>query len=75
MSAGEFARQLGAPPERVTDILDGRRAITGDTALVLAHYFGTSTELWVNLQKLYESRLADDRVGNRIDSLPTFKTM
>lgn len=74
MSAAEFARQLVVPPERITDILDGRRAITGDTALMLAHYLGTGKELWMNLQKLYESRLADDRAGNGIESLPKFKT-
>jgi addiction module HigA family antidote len=46
MSAAELARQLGVPTNRITEILNGRRAITGDTALRLAHCFGTSAELW-----------------------------
>lgn len=50
MSAAEFARQLDVPTNRITQILHGRRAISGDTALRLAHYFGTSAEFWLNLQ-------------------------
>ena len=73
MSASTLARQLHVPANRVTEILNGRRAITGDTALRLAHFFGTSAEFWLNLQKLYELRLAEERVGDRIDSLPTLK--
>ena len=58
MSAAELARQLNVPTNRVTEILNGRRAITGDTALRLAHFFGTTAEFWLNLQSLYELRLA-----------------
>ena len=54
MSAAELARQLDVPTNRVTEILNGRRAITGDTALRLAHFFGTTAEFWLNLQSLYE---------------------
>jgi addiction module HigA family antidote len=50
MSAAELARQLGVPTNRITEILNGRRAITGDTALRLAHFFGTTAEFWLNLQ-------------------------
>jgi len=57
MSAAELARQLGVPTNRITEILNGRRAITGDTALRLAHFFGTSAEFWLNLQSLYDIRL------------------
>ena len=57
MSAAEFACQLKVPATRITEILNGRRAITGDTALRLAHFFGTSAEFWMNLQKLYELRV------------------
>ena len=71
MSARTLARQLSVPTNRITEILNGRRAITGDTALRLAHFFGTSAECWLNLQKLYELRLAEDRAGDDIDSLPT----
>lgn len=54
LSAAAFARQIGVPTNRVTQILNGRRSITGDTALRLAHFFGSSAEFWLNLQSLYE---------------------
>jgi antitoxin HigA-1 len=57
MSAAELARNLDVPTNRVTQILNRQRAITGDTALRLAHFFGTTSEFWLNLQNLYESRL------------------
>jgi len=50
MSAAELARQLKVPTNRVAGILNGQRAITGDTALRLGHYFGTRPEIWLNLQ-------------------------
>ena len=50
MSAAELARKIRVPTNRVTQILNGRRAITGDTALRLAHFFGTSAQFWLNLQ-------------------------
>ncbi len=70
MSAAELARQIQAPTNRITEILNGQRAITADTALRLGHFFGTSAELWLNLQKLYELRTAEARIGDRIASLP-----
>ena len=73
MSATALARQLGVPTNRVTGILNGQRAITGDTALRLAHYFGTSAEFWLNLQSLYELRLAQQKAGKQITLLPTLK--
>src|SRR5215469_11069727 len=73
MSAAELARQLSVPTNRVTGILNGRRAITGDTALRLAHFFGTSAEFWLNLQNLYELRLAEQKAGKSIKALPTLK--
>lgn len=73
MSAAEFARQLGVPTNRITQILNGRRAITGDTALRLAHFFGTSAEFWLNLQGRYEIRLAEQKAGKSIRALPTLK--
>jgi len=51
----------------------GRRAVTGDTALRLAHFFGTTAEFWLNLQSLYEIRLAERKAGKSIRSLPTLK--
>jgi antitoxin HigA-1 len=73
MSAAELARQLGVPTNRVTEILNGRRTITGDSALRLAHFFGTTAEFWLNLQSLYELRLAQKKAGKSISRLPTLK--
>ncbi len=75
MSAAELARKLDVPTNRVTNILNGQRAITGDTALRLTHFFGTSAEFWLNLQSLYELRLARKKVGKSIKSLPTLKRL
>ena len=73
MTAAELARRLKVPTNRVTAILHGQRAISGDTALRLAHFFGTSAEFWLNLQGLYELRLAEARAGKAIKKLPTLK--
>jgi addiction module HigA family antidote len=70
MSAAELAREIRVPTNRVTQILNGTRAITGDTALRLGHFFGTSAEFWLNLQSLYELRLAQRKVGKSIRALP-----
>ena len=71
MSAAALARQLKVPTNRITEILNGQRAVTGDTALRLGHFFGTSPEFWLNLQKLYELRLAEQKSGEMIKDLPT----
>jgi len=73
MSAAELARKLEVPTNRITTILNGRRAITGDTALRLAHFFGTSAQFWLNLQSLYQLRLAEQKAGKAIKALPTLK--
>ena len=73
MSAAEFARQIDVPTNRITSILNGTRAVTADTALRLGHWFGTSAEFWLNLQKLYELRLAEAEVGAEIKKLPKRK--
>ena len=73
MSAAELARRLHVPTNRITEILNGRRAITGDTALRLAHFFGTSAQFWLNLQSLYDVRLAERKAGKSIRSLPTLR--
>ena len=57
MGAADLARRIDVPADRIARILDGRRAVTGDTALRLGRYFGTSGAFWLNLQKLYELRL------------------
>ena len=71
MGAAALARHLQVPTNRITAMLNRRRAITGDTALRLAHFFGTSPEFWLNLQKLYELRLAEQKAGREINELPT----
>src|SRR2546426_9659803 len=73
MSAAELAHQMHVPTNRVTAILNGQRALTGDTALRLGHFFGTSPGFWLNLQSLYELRLAEERAGKTIKNLPTLK--
>ena len=73
MSAAELARKIDVPTNRVTQILNGTRAITGDTALRLAHFFGTSAQFWLNLQSLYDLRLAQEKAGKSIKALPTLE--
>src|SRR6266566_10133036 len=73
MSAAELARKIDVPTNRITQILNGERSITGDTALRLAHFFGTSPEFWLNLQSLYELRLAQKKSGKAIKGLPKLK--
>ena len=75
LSAAAFARQIQVPTNRVTEILKGRRSITGDTALRLAHFFGTSAEFWLNLQSLHEIRVAEKKSGKMIKGLPTIKDL
>lgn len=74
MSAAELARRLRVPTNRITEILNGERSITGDTALRLGHFFGTSPQFWLNLQSLYEIRRAEQKVGKIIKALPTLKS-
>jgi addiction module HigA family antidote len=73
MSAAELARKLDVPTNRITAVLNGQRAITGDTALRLAHFFGTSAEFWLNLQSRYELRIAQKKVGKSIKALPRLR--
>lgn len=71
MSAAALARALDVPTNRITMILNGQRAITGDTALRLARFFGTDPQFWMNLQGLYELHLAEAKAGTAISKLPT----
>ncbi len=66
MSAAELARTLHVPTNRITQIIKGERAVTADTALRLGQWLGTGPELWLNLQKAYELRLAEQEVGQEI---------
>jgi len=75
ISAAKFARQIEVPVNRITAIMNGQRGVTADTALRLGHWFGTSPEYWLNLQKLYELRLAREEVGDRLEKLPTLTAL
>ena len=73
MTASELARILRVPPNRITQILAGRRAVTADTALRLRQWLGTSPELWLNLQKLYELDLARQTLTEELKAIPRRK--
>ena len=73
MSAAELARKLRVPTNRVTQILNGARAVTGDTALRLGHFFGTNPQFWLNLQGLYDLRIAEEKAGKSIKTLPKLR--
>jgi addiction module HigA family antidote len=66
LTATALARAIGVPPNRITAIIKGQRGITGDTALRFSAFFGTTPELWLNLQKTYELRLAEKALGTRV---------
>lgn len=70
VSPTELARQIRVPANRISQIIHGKRAITGDTALRLAHWFGSSPQFWMNLQGLYDVRLAEKEAGAEIKGLP-----
>ena len=67
MSANQLALHLHVPPNRISAIAGGERAITADTALRLGRFFGTTPDFWMNLQKTYELRVAEDEVGAAIE--------
>jgi addiction module HigA family antidote len=66
----EFARQIDVPPNRVSQIIAGKRAITGDTALRFGHWFGTDPQFWLNLQSAHDVRIAKEKAGREIARLP-----
>ena len=66
----ELARQIAVPPNRISQIINARRAITGDTALRLAHWFGTTPQFWLNLQSAHDLRIAQQQSGPAIAHLP-----
>lgn len=71
ISPTELSRQIRVPANRISQIINGKRAVTGDTALRLAHWFDTSPQFWMNLQALYDVRLAEQQAGTEIRNLPT----
>jgi len=71
VSPTELSRQIRVPANRISQIINGKRSIAGDTALRLAHWFGTSPQFWMNLQALYDVRIAEEDAGTEIKTLPT----
>jgi len=65
-----LARQLAVPANRISEIIRGRRSITGDTALRLGHWFPTTPQFWINLQSAYDLRVAAEQAGKAIEKLP-----
>lgn len=74
VSPTELARQLKVHPSRLSEIINGRRAITGDTSLRLGHWFGNNAAFWLNLQSAYDLRRAQDAAGPEIEALPVRAT-
>jgi addiction module HigA family antidote len=70
VSPTELARQIDVPPNRISEIIRGRRSITGDTALRLGHWFAAAPQFWLNLQSAYDLRLAAEQGGEAINKLP-----
>ena len=66
-----FAREIDVPPNRISQIISGKRSITGDTALRFGHWFGVEPQFWLNLQTQYDLALAERQTGNRVRELPT----
>jgi addiction module HigA family antidote len=75
MSAAELARKIEVPANRISDILRGKRHVSADTAMRLGHFFGTSAQFWLNLQAIYDLRIAEQKAGRAIKGLPTLKKM
>ena len=70
LSSAKLARTLDVPANRISQIIAGRRSITADTALRLGRYFGSSADLWMNLQKIYDLDLASKSLGKAINKIP-----
>ena len=73
LSASELARQLKVPTNRLTEIINGERSITAETALLLGHWFGTSPAFWLNLQMMYDLRMAEKALAKTLKKLPQRK--
>ena len=69
ISQNRLARELGVPPRRINEIVHGKRAVTADTALRLARYFGTSESFWMGLQADYELEEARARIGDSLEKV------
>jgi addiction module HigA family antidote len=67
LSQYRLAKEIGVPPRRINEIVQGKRAITPDTALRLSRYFGLSERFWLNLQSRYDLEVAKDRLAGRLE--------
>jgi antitoxin HigA-1 len=67
ISRYRLAKALGVPPQRIHDLVHGRRAMTADTALRLARYFAMEAQFWMNLQTRYDLEIASDRLAGRLE--------
>ena len=71
MSLTEFARQIDVPPNRVGQIIAGKRSVSADTALRLGHWFGVEAQFWLNLQTQFDLIIAEQASGAAIQNLPS----
>lgn len=71
VAATSFARQIDVPPNRISQIIAGKRSITGDTALRFGHWFGVDPQFWLNLQSQFDLAIAESLSGDEVRSLPT----
>jgi addiction module HigA family antidote len=70
VTAAELARQIHVPANRISQIVNGKRGITGDTALRLGHWFGMNPRFWINLQSAYDLEVAEAAIGRQVSRLP-----
>ena len=75
IAAAELARAIQVPPNRITQIISGKRSISADTALRLGKWFGTGPRLWLNLQQAYELDLASQELKDILDNIKTRKAV
>ncbi len=67
----EFARKIGVPPNRVGQIIAGKRSVSADTALRFGHWFGVEAQFWLNLQTQFDLAVAEESIGAELQNLPT----
>lgn len=72
INAGELAKKINVPKNRVYQIVNGERSVTADTALRLGKFFGTGPRIWLNLQKAYELDVASKQLGKALEGIATY---
>ena len=73
MSQNALAKAIAVPADRISEIVRGRRGISGDTAVRLGHFFDTTPDLWIGLQADYEIEVARDRLGEKLKKMPRLR--